>query len=244
MFINNHTEETFVSAEEKTIIDMNGKTRNIVRLKREDGTVKEVSDKAFKNNYTEVSEAEPEPEAVPAKLNKHQLVAKEQLENAFNWIVGALENDVADGNAEEMPPVEQMFEEVYSEATSHTYGVGSCSQKPAPAAMQFAGKQFIIDTLVVLFTTNGYEVPEHLTKVPEKKQGAKRVYKDTPDHVGEDEVVMRAFTGMLIGVFKVVKKTKTYIQVELANGTSLKFNKSTGVQVDAPNPKFANRIEV
>ena len=254
--INKKTNETFISAAEKSDYDMNGKPRQMIILKREDGTTKEVSERTFKINYV-VTEVEDEPETMPMPgtqdpnwgdkargLNAHQRTAKKQLENAYDWIVGALENDVQDGNAEEMPPVEQMFEEVLSEATTHLYGEGSCSHNPAPAAMQFAGKKFLINTLVYLFESNGYEVPEELKKAPEKKQGSNREYKDTPDHVGEDEVVMRAFTGMLIGVFQILKKTKTHIIIETANGDLLKFNKNTGVQENAKNPKFANRIEV
>lgn len=254
--INKETNEAFVSATEKTTYDMNGKPRQVIVLKRENGTTKEVSRRTFNSTYTE-TEVEEKPELMPMPgtqdpdwgdkargLNAHQKTAKKQLENAYDWIVGALENDVQDGNAEEMPPVEQMFEEVMSEATTHLYGEGSCSHKAAPAAMQFAGKKFLINTLVYLFESNGYKVPDELKKLPEKKQSAAREYKDTPDSVGEDEVVMRAFTGMLIGVFKVFKQTKTHIIVEVANGDILKFNKKTGVQENAKNPKFANRIEV
>lgn len=256
IIINKKTNESFISAEEKKDYDMNGKPRHSVILKREDGTTKEVSMTSFRSAYVE-TEVEDEPETMPMPgtedpewgdkargLTAHQKTAKKQLENAYDWIVGALENDVQDGNADEMPPVDQMFEEVMSEATTHLYGEGSCSHKAAPAAMQFAGKKFLINTLVYLFESNGYEVPEELKRVPEKKHTSTREYKDTPDHVGEDEVVMRAFTGMLIGVFKIFKQTKTHIQVVLADGTILKFNRKTGIQDGAKNPKFANRIEV
>ena len=255
MFINIQTGEAFVSAKEVNDYDMNGKPRTTYLLEREDGTKKEVSDVAFKAWFQEDTEEKPGTMPMPGTedpdwgdkargLNAHQKTAKKQVENAYNFIVGALENDVTDGNTEEMPSVEQMFEEVYSEATTHLYGEGMCSNNPAPAAMQFAGKKFIRQTLAKLFKDNGYEVPEHLVKSPEKKQGTKRTYKDTPDSVGEDEVVMRAFTGMLIGVFKIVKRTKTYIAVETSKGQPLKFDKKTGIQMDAKNPKFANRIEI
>ena len=269
MFINIQTGEAFVSAEEKTTYGMDGKPRQVYLLTREDGTRKEVSDTAFKAWFQEDHEAEnrekenankgmiPMPgtedpdwgkKAAGKKSpnDKHAAVAKQQLEDAYNWIVGGYINTVQDGEAEEMPPVEDMFDEVMEEATTHLYGKGFCSQKPAPAAMRFAGKRFLIDTLTILFQQDGYEVPACCTKVPEKKtkKGTKREYKDTPESVGEDEVVMRAFTGMLIGVFKVVKKTKTYIAVETAKGQPLKFDKKTGIQMDAKNPKFANRIEV
>lgn len=274
MFINIQTGDAYVSAEKKTVYKMDGKPHTVYLLTREDGSTKEVSETAFKAWFQEDHEAEnrdkgvttekvytdemiPMPgtedpnwgkkaagKAKKPQLTAHQKTAKEQLTHAYNWIVGGHENSLQDGHVEALPPVEELFEEVLEEATTHLYGEGMCSQKPAPAAMNFAGKKFIIETLVKLFEKDGYEVPESCKKVPEKKKAAQREYKDTPDSVGEDEVVMRAFTGMLIGVFKIVKKTKTYISVETARGQSLKFDKKTGIQMDAKNPKFANRIEV
>ena len=263
MFINVQTGEAFVKAEEAMGVNGEGTAVKIWKLTREDGSVKEISDVAFKAWYQEDPEEVKEDKLIPmpgtedpdwgkkaagkkSPSDKHAAVAKQQLENAYNWIVGGYINTVQDGEAETMPPVEDMFDEVMDEATTHLYGEGMCSQKPAPAAMRFVGKRFLIDTLTILFQQDGYEVPACCTKIPEKrtKQGTKREYKDTPDSVGEDEVVMRAFTGMLIGVFKIVKKTKTYIAVETARGQSLKFDKKTGIQMDAKNPKFANRIEV
>ena len=263
MFINVQTGEAFVKAEETFKPGEDGVVVKGWKLTREDGSSKEVSDVSFKAWYQEDTEESPvyKDELIPmpgtqdpnwgkkaagkkTPNDKHAAVAKKQLECAYNWIVGGYYNTVQDGEAEEMPPVEDMFDEVMDEATTHLYGEGMCSQKPAPAAMRFVGKRFLIDTLTVLFQQDGYEVPACCTKIPEKKQGDKRTYKDTPDSVGEDEVVMRAFTGMLIGVFKIVKKTKTYIVVETARGQSLKFDKKTGIQTDAKNPKFANRIEV
>lgn len=225
-------------------------------LTRNDGEEVVVADSTFKRYYktteiqveTEVEVYEDEP--IPAKetkpMTKHQKVAAEQLDNAYNWIVGGYENSVTDGDMEEMPSVEEMFNEVLDEATSHLYGNGMCSQNPAPAAMNFAGKRFILDTLADLFRADGYEVPENLLKVPEKRKatGPRKNIKGNPESVGEDEVVMRAFTGMLIGVFKVAVKTEDVISVELANGTHMDFNPQTGKELNAHNPRFANRIEI
>lgn len=267
MFINVQTGDAYVSAEKKTIYKMDGKPHKVYILTAEDGSKKEVSETAFMAWFKEDHEAEnrenPDQGMIPTPVTedpdlgkkaagkkspnpKHVAIAKEQLTHAYNWIVGGYENSLQDGHVEALPPVEDMFEEVLEEATTHLYGEGMCSQKPAPAAMRFVGKQFLIDALTVLFQQDGYEVPACCTKAPEKKtnQGTKREYRATPDPVGEDEVVMRAFTGMLIGVFKIAKKTKTYISVETARGQVLKFDRKTGIQVDAKNPKFANRIEV
>lgn len=57
-----------------------------------------------------------------------------------------------------------------------------------------------------------------------------------------ETVVMKAFTGMLIGEFKVVAETSEAITVETKKG-ELSFDKKTGIQLNPNNPKFANRIE-
>lgn len=57
------------------------------------------------------------------------------------------------------------------------------------------------------------------------------------------EVTLKAFTGMLLGVFKISKLTKTTVTLKTAKG-ELKFDKASGKQTNADNPKYANRIEV
>ena len=222
-------------------------------LTRNDGEEVVVADSTFKRYYktaeiqveTEIEVEEPKAETKP--LTKHQKVAAEQLENAYNWIVGGYYNTIQDGEAEEMPPVEDMFDEVMEEATTHLYGKGMCSQKPAPAAVNFAGKKFLIETLVTLFEAEGFEVPNCCKKVPEKKQraaGPRKNVKGDPESVGEDEAVMRAFSGMLIGVFKIVERDENTISVELANGTYMDFDANTGKEIGARNLRSANRIEL
>ena len=258
MFINIQTGEAFVSAEESFGVNLKGESKEEYILTREDGSQKTVSAVSFKAWYQEDHEAEnregkqevdqkvyndekiPEP-----KLTHHQKVAKKQLECTYGYIVGGYSNTVQDGEAETMPPVEDMFDEVLEEATTHLYGEGMCSNSPAPSSMNFAGKKFLIDTLVKLFEADGYEVPACCRKVPEKKQSTgSRKYTDDPGEVAEDEVVMRAFTGMLIGVFKITKQTKNQIVVKTAAGKEMKFDKKTGIEVNCKNPRFANRIKV
>jgi hypothetical protein len=244
---NTKTNEEFRAIMDVAEVEKNGKTNKVYTLGREDGTTKEVAESTFKRYYKQSpKQVEIEVED-PKPMNTHQKTAAEQLENAYNCIVGGYYNTVQDGEAEEMPPVEDMFDEVMEEATTHLYGKGMCSQKPAPAAMNFAGKKFLIETLVALFEAEGFEVPNCCKKVPEKKQraaGPRKNVKGDPESVGEDEVVMRAFTGMLIGVFKIVVKTAEYISVELANGTHMDFDINTGKELGARNPRFANRIEI
>ena len=221
-------------------------------LTRNDGEEVVVDDSAFKRYYktteiqVEVEIEVEEPKAETKPLTKHQQVAAEQLENAYNWIVGGYMNAVQDGDAEEMPSVEDLFNEVMDEATTHLYGKGMCSQKPAPAAMNFAGKKFLVETLVGLFKADDYEVPESCTKIPEKRTaiGPRKNIKGNPENVAEDEVVMRAFTGMLIGVFKIAERGEAVISVQLANGTHMDFDANTGREIGARNPRFANRIEL
>lgn len=83
----------------------------------------------------------------------------------------------------------------------------------------------------------------------EDLQKAIEVNKDTVEEKTEVEekttktVVMKAFTGMWIGEFEIIKETKKTITVATKKG-ELKFDKATGIQLDANNPKFANHIEL
>lgn len=67
--------------------------------------------------------------------------------------------------------------------------------------------------------------------------------KGDPLNAKEDEVVLKAFTGMTIGVYPVVKKTKTSVSIKTKKGL-MRFDAKTGQQIGASNPKFANRIEL
>lgn len=123
----------------------------------------------------------------------------------------------------------------------------SISGGDAPICMKFAGKAFIREQLANTFKTDGYEVPEDLVKVPEKKQGHSNFVDGERVNLRMDEaektVNVRAFTGMLIGTFEVVKETSKTILVKTHKG-KMKFDKASGLQLDARNPKFANRIDL
>lgn len=58
-------------------------------------------------------------------------------------------------------------------------------------------------------------------------------------------VNIRAFTGMLIGTFKIEEETETSIIVK-TSGTkkALEFDKATGIQLNANNKRYANRMEI
>lgn len=202
--------------------------------------------KTFKKSIEEVEVEEPKHEE-PKTLTKHQKDAMKNIRHGYNWVVGGLENSVQDGKLEEMPPVEEMFEEVYDEIISCAFAEGFCDTKGAPICMKFAGKAFIREQLAKLFREDGYEVPEELTKVPERKAGHSNFVDGERVNLRKDEaervVQVRAFTGMLIGTFKVEKETNTTITVKTAKG-KLKFDKETGIQIDSNNKKFANRIDI
>lgn len=202
--------------------------------------------KTFKKSIEEVEVEEPKHEE-PKTLTKHQKDAMKNIRHGYNWVVGGLENSVQDGKLEEMPPVEEVFEEVYDEITSCAFAEGFCDTKGAPICMKFAGKAFIREQLAKLFREDGYEVPEELTKVPERKAGHSNFVDGERVNLRKDEaervVQVRAFTGMLIGTFKVEKETNTTITVKTAKG-KLKFDKETGIQIDSNNKKFANRIDI
>lgn len=58
-------------------------------------------------------------------------------------------------------------------------------------------------------------------------------------------VNIRAFTGMLIGTFKIEEETETSIIVK-TSGTKkvLEFDKATGIQLNANNKRYANCMEI
>lgn len=199
--------------------------------------------KTFKKSVEEVEVEEPKTET----MTKHQKSALKNIRCGYNWVIGGLENSVQDGHLEGMPAVEEMFEEVYDEVTSCTFDEGFCDSKAAPICMKFAGKKFIREQIANLFQKDGYDVPEELVAVPEHKPGHSNFVDGERINLRKDEgervVKVRAFTGMLIGTFKVEKETKTTITVKTAKG-KMKFDRETGIQINSNNKKFANRIEV
>lgn len=200
--------------------------------------------KTFKKVEKEVEVEEPKTEK--KLMTKHQKDALKNIRYGYNWVIGGLENAVQDGSLEEMPAVEEMFEDVYDEVTSCTFDDGFCDYKAAPICMKFAGKAFIREQLEQLFRADGYEIPEELRKALIKKQGHSNIIDGERVNLRRDEaektVVVRAFTGMLIGTFKVEKETQALITVNTAKG-SLIFDKKTGIQVNTEG-RFANRIDL
>jgi hypothetical protein len=67
---------------------------------------------------------------------------------------------------------------------------------------------------------------------------------NTPAQQQGKVVMVKAFTGMPIGEFPITHETKTSIEVTTNKGDILKFDRKSGAQMNAKNPKYANRIEV
>lgn len=201
--------------------------------------------KTCKRVETEVEVEEPKKEDKTSTGNKHQKIAAKNLKNAYNWNVGSYENSVQDGELEEMPPVEQLFNMVLAEAKGSLYEDGYAGGK-APISMRLAGDKFLRETLKDLFEADGYEVPESLLKTKEKRasnssnKSQNRLRKDE----GDDTVTVYAFTGMLIGTFEVSDKTDSTISIIDRKGRELVFDRKTGKQVNASNSRFANKIDL
>ena len=213
-------------------------------IKDEEGHMHLVSLNTLKKNYKKSEQVvEVETKDEPKTMNRHQKLAAKKIEAAYNWIIGGLENDVTDGHSDEMPPIEDMFEQVYDGVMTDDFGEGYMGCNKSKTELRFAGKQFILNAIADLFRQDGYEVPEELTKIKtsNKPSGDRKNIKGDINNVGEDEVVIKAFTGMVIGVFKITKRTSKSITVKTSKG-ELKFDAQTGIQINANNPKFANRV--
>lgn len=57
-----------------------------------------------------------------------------------------------------------------------------------------------------------------------------------------DKVTMLTFTGMNLGQFEITKAGKTKIAIQKKDGTQAEFSRETGLQTNANNPKYANKI--
>jgi hypothetical protein len=127
----------------------------------------------------EESIAETEETAQNDQNNGWELIAKKQLKNAYNWIVGGNENAVSDGemtNEEFNEWIQnEALDEVYSEAITTQYHEDACGGN-APSEMRFAGRDFCYNYLKRLFKNDGYKVNEPAPAeepTEEKKQRGK-----------------------------------------------------------------------
>lgn len=79
-------------------------------------------------------------------LTGHEKIAKRNIINAFNWIVGELENGIEDGYKDEYVAegltLEEVKDSVYESAMNDLYDTGSVVYGRAPKEMRFAGEAF------------------------------------------------------------------------------------------------------
>lgn len=126
----------------------------------------------------EEKEDQPEETTEPkAKENKDEIIAKENIENAYNWIVGENENSVTDG---EMTQEEfdnwianNAFDEILNEAMSSKYE-GDIAGGKAPAAMKRVRKSICKEYLLSLFKADNYEVNVEIKEQDGHKPTPKR----------------------------------------------------------------------
>lgn len=57
-----------------------------------------------------------------------------------------------------------------------------------------------------------------------------------------DKVTMLTFTGMNLGQFAITKAGKSKVAILKKDGTQAEFSRETGLQTNADNPKYANKI--
>lgn len=144
-------------------------------LDGEDFTEEPVEEKTEKPEEV-MPEETPEPET---KENKDEIIAKENIKNAYDWIVGENENSVTDGemSKEEFNSwiANDAFDEILNEAMSSKYEADSAGGK-APAAMKRVRKSICKEYLLSLFKADDYEInieiKEQEGHKPTPKRGA------------------------------------------------------------------------
>lgn len=128
----------------------------------------------------EPTEVKPErPTKIKAIQNKDELIAKKNIENAYNWIIGGNDNAMIDG---EMTQEEfdnwitnDAFNEILDEAMSSKYEPDYAGGE-APAAMKRVRKSILKGYLLGLFKADGYkinvEIKDQEGHKPTPKRGA------------------------------------------------------------------------
>lgn len=84
------------------------------------------------------------------------------------------------------------------------------------------------------------EKPAKKVESPKKKKPSGRPQEREQLEYGYARLM--TFTGMVIGVYKITRHNKKYIEVETQKGV-VRFSKEDGKQVNAEKPRYANKIE-
>lgn len=211
--------------------------------------VEEIDENQTTLDTTEVvSEEAPEtaeeatdvPAVSEADNNGWEKIAKTNIKNCYNWIIGELENTLDDTEEDDLEHIKAqntlddtdwLIDEIYhSSITTQYTDDGYCGGK-APTEMRFAGRDFCRNYIIKLLKKDGYF---KMTSKPAKKTKRSAVAADNLI------VTMVAFTGMNLGDFSAVKTNDGYA-VTTKTGKTLHFDAS-GIQTDAKNPKFGNKL--
>lgn len=153
-----------------------------IQLIGEENPVKEepIEEKPIEVETEEPTEVKPErPTKIKAIQNKDELIAKKNIENAYNWIIGGNDNAMIDG---EMTQEEfdnwitnDAFNEILDEAMNSKYEL-DCAGGEAPAAMKRVRKSILKGYLLGLFKADGYkinvEIKDQEGHKPTPKRGA------------------------------------------------------------------------
>lgn len=179
-----------------------------------------------------------EGESIPAPAdNGWEKIAKTNIKNCYNWIIGELENTLNDTEEDDPEHIKAqntlddpdwLIDEIYHESITTLYTKSSCGGK-APTEMRFAGRDFYRNYIIKLLKKDGY--------LKMNTKSAKKPYTHRQNSV---TVKMVAFTGMNIGDFTAIKTQQGYVVITKANKV-LHFN-DAGIQTDAKNPKFGNKL--
>lgn len=88
-------------------------------------------------------------------MTGNEKIAKKNIVNAFNYIIGGWYNSVIDGYAEDVPDTKKdAINEVYECAVQNLYGPGYEGFNKAPKEMRFAGKEFCMNLINKLFESD------------------------------------------------------------------------------------------
>ena len=166
-------------------------------------------------------------------------MAKKNMTEAYYFIVGGYENSVSDGGLDEMPPVEDMFNEVFTEGTTTRYMPGLAGGR-LPVGMRSVSREILKQHLVELFRKGGYSVDfEQKESKPKASGAANHLHVED----GEELVTLHTFTGMIVGTYNVVSRKAGRIHINSVKGP-MEFDASTGKQLNAKDPRYANYIDV
>jgi hypothetical protein len=79
-------------------------------------------------------------------MNKNQIIALEQIDNAFEWVIGSYKNDIEDNKIAKMPSKEELLNDIYEQLMNWTHTEFSLHSTPI-YRVRLAGKDFITSAI-------------------------------------------------------------------------------------------------